>query len=155
MIKEYYSYYESELGTVEIITSDDSVLSIMFVEEKKEETEKPEILKEALVQIKEYFEGNRKEFHLKIDFVGTDFQKKVWNELLNIPYGQVVSYKDIAVRIGNEKAVRAVGTTNGKNKISIVVPCHRVIGSNGKLTGYAGGVHRKDWLLNHEKKSSN
>ncbi|MCT4596212.1 MAG: methylated-DNA--[protein]-cysteine S-methyltransferase [Anaeromicrobium sp.] len=155
MIKKHYGYYESELGTIEIITSDDSVLSITFVEERKEEKEKPEILKQALAQIKEYFEGKRKEFNLKIDFVGTDFQKKVWNELLNISYGQTVSYKHIAVKIGNEKAVRAVGTTNGKNKISIVVPCHRVIGSNGKLTGYAGGVHRKEWLINHENKNSN
>lgn len=151
MRKEYKAYYKSEIGIVEITSSEDAVLSIYFVDKEGETVEMPEILKEAYTQIDEYFKGKRKEFNLKLSFEGTDFQNRVWNELTKIPYGQVVSYKDIAIAVGNEKAVRAVGTTNGKNKISIVVPCHRVIGSNGKLTGYAGGLHRKEWLLNHEK----
>lgn len=151
MRKEYKAYYKSEIGIVEITSSEDAVLSIYFVDKEGETVEMPEILKEAYNQIDEYFKGKRKKFNLKLSFEGTDFQNRVWNELTKIPYGQVVSYKDIAIAVGNEKAVRAVGTTNGKNKISIVVPCHRVIGSNGKLTGYAGGLHRKEWLLNHEK----
>lgn len=151
MRKEYKAYYKSEIGIVEITSSEDAVLSIYFVDKEGETGEMPEILKEAYTQIDEYFKGKRKEFNLKLFFEGTDFQNRVWNELTKIPYGQVVSYKDIAIAVGSEKAVRAVGSTNGKNKISIVVPCHRVIGSNGKLTGYAGGLHRKEWLLNHEK----
>lgn len=151
MRKEYKAYYKSEIGIVEITSSEDAVLSIYFVDKEGETVEMPKILKEAYNQIDEYFKGKRKKFNLKLSFEGTDFQNRVWNELTKIPYGQVVSYKDIAIAVGNEKAVRAVGTTNGKNKISIVVPCHRVIGSNGKLTGYAGGLHRKEWLLNHEK----
>ena len=99
----------------------------------------------------EYFNGERREFNLPIFIEGTDFQKKVWNALVNIPYGKTCSYKDIAIAIGNEKAVRAVGHANNKNKLPIVIPCHRVIGINGKLVGYAGGIDRKDKLLELEK----
>lgn len=92
---------------------------------------------------------------LSLDIVGTDFRKKVWNELLNISYGKTVSYKEQAVAMNNIKAIRAVASANGANKISIIIPCHRVIGSNGSLTGYAGGLHKKSWLLNFEKSNSN
>lgn len=147
----YRGYIESPLGLVEIICDDIGVISVMFVETKGEETEKNDILLKAEMQLREYFDGNRKTFDLELDLTGTEFQKKVWMELLNIPYGETISYKEQATRVGNVKAIRAVGTTNGKNKISIIVPCHRVIGSNGSLTGYAGGLDKKQWLLEFEK----
>ena len=118
-----------------------------------------ENLNSVLVQCKqellEYFAGKRKEFSVPFRQAGTEFQQKVWNELLKIPYGKTVSYNFIAESLGDKKSIRAVGASNGKNQISIIVPCHRVIGSDGSLTGYAGGLWRKKWLLNHEKEFSN
>ena len=108
------------------------------------------LFKEIKAQLEAYFEGQLKEFDIPMKFEGTDFQKKVWNELLTIPFGKTASYLDIAKQIGNAGAVRAVGLTNGKNPISIICPCHRVIGSSGKLTGYGGGLDNKEWLLKHE-----
>ena len=108
----------------------------------------------AKQQLKEYFEGTRQEFSLPLDFQGTDFQQNVWQSLLSIPYGTKRTYMQQAQSLGDEKAIRAVANANGKNKIAIVVPCHRVIGSNGKLTGYAGGLERKKWLLQWELKHS-
>lgn len=101
-------------------------------------------------QLAEYFSGQRKVFDLPLEFTGTDFQKRVWSALLTIPYGETRSYADIAKQVGSPKAVRAVGLANSKNPISIIVPCHRVIGSDGKLTGYAGGLHNKEYLLRLE-----
>jgi methylated-DNA-[protein]-cysteine S-methyltransferase len=98
----------------------------------------------------EYFNGNRKTFDLPLDLQGTDFQKKVWLELQKIPFGKTISYKELSLRLGDIKAIRAVAAANGANPVSIIVPCHRVIGSNGSLTGYAGGLWRKQWLLDHE-----
>ena len=155
MDKVYKVYYSTEIGVLEIVSDEESVLAINFVENEGEATERPEILKKAYEQVVEYFEGKRKEFDLKLFFKGTDFQRKVWQELTRIPYGESVSYRNIAEAIGNEKAVRAVGSANGRNAIPIVVPCHRVIGSSGKLTGYAGGLWRKEWLLRHESKCIN
>ncbi len=106
-------------------------------------------------EINEYFEGKRKHFTVALDIVGTTFRKQVWNALLKIPYGQTVSYKEQALAINHKKAVRAVASANGANKISIIIPCHRVIGANGNLTGYAGGLHKKSWLLNFEKSHIN
>ena len=108
------------------------------------------VLIEAERQLRDYFAGNRQAFDLKLDFVGTDFQKKVWNALLAIPYGQTRSYAEIANAIGNSRAVRAVGAANGKNPISIIAPCHRVVGSDGHLVGYAGGLAAKRYLLTLE-----
>jgi methylated-DNA-[protein]-cysteine S-methyltransferase len=102
------------------------------------------------MQLNEYFEGSRKHFDLKLNPEGTDFQKKVWKQLEQIPYGKTLSYLELSEQLGNVKAIRAVANANGKNPLWIVVPCHRVIGSNGSLTGYAGGLHRKQWLLEHE-----
>jgi len=150
MTKKYYGYYNSPIGVLEIITSDDAVISAMFVEEMKGETEEPQILKEAIKQFDEYFKGTRKDFDIKCETQGTEFQKKHWEALVEIPYGVTKSYKEMAIIIGNEKAPRAVGNANGKNIISIIIPCHRVIGSDKSLTGYAGGIHRKKWLLEHE-----
>lgn len=107
-------------------------------------------INEAILQFKEYFEGTRKTFSIPLKPEGTDFQKKVWNELAKIPFGNTVSYQEIANRLGDPKVIRAAASANGKNPISIIIPCHRVIGSDGALTGYAGGLHRKKWLLAHE-----
>jgi methylated-DNA-[protein]-cysteine S-methyltransferase len=113
----------------------------------------PEALNEACCQLDEYFKGKRQSFDLRLSLKGTEFQRRVWNELMSIPYGKTVTYRDIAIKLGNPHAVRAVGNANGKNPVSIIVPCHRVIGSSGKLTGYAGGLERKAWLLKHEKEN--
>ena len=151
MTKKYYGHYDSPIGILEIITSDDAVISAMFVEEVKESTIEPDILKQAIKQFDEYFKGIRKEFHIKCKWQGTGFQEKVWSALTEIPYGVTLSYKELAIVIGNDKASRAVGKANSKNIISIIIPCHRVIGSNKSLTGYAGGLNRKQWLLEHER----
>ena len=113
----------------------------------------PSALKEANLQLSEYFEGKRKEFSFKLNPKGTDFQQKVWQELLKIPFGKTTSYLELSKQLGDVKAIRAVAAANGKNPLWIVVPCHRVIGSDGSLTGYAGGLWRKKWLLEHENPS--
>lgn len=105
-------------------------------------------------QFEEYFNGTRKSFNMKLSPEGTEFQKKVWSELLNIPYGKTVTYQQMANTLGDPKVIRAAASANGKNPISIVIPCHRVIGRDGSLTGYAGGLHRKKWLLEHENPSA-
>lgn len=110
----------------------------------------PEVLEDAVSQLNEYFKGERKVFSLKLNPEGTDFQKRVWNALLKIPHGKTISYLDLSKELGDVKAIRAVANANGKNPLWIIVPCHRVIGSDGSLTGYAGGIHRKQWLLEHE-----
>lgn len=147
--------YQSPIGLIEIIGTEKGIVSILFSEDPiKDESELeavPEVMKQCVQELDEYFKGERIDFSFPFDFAGTDFQKKVWNALTTIPYAETGSYKQIAVAVGNEKAVRAVGMANSKNPISIVVPCHRIIGSSGKLTGYAGGLWRKEWLLKHEQ----
>lgn len=110
------------------------------------------VIKDCIKQLNEYFSGERKIFDLSLCHTGTAFQQEVWNELMNIPYGKHISYMDLSKRIENVRAIRAVGTANGSNKICIVVPCHRVIGSKGDLIGYGGDLWRKRWLLDHEAK---
>ncbi len=110
----------------------------------------PDLFTDVVSQMHEYFNGNRTEFTFKMNPIGTEFQKKVWEELLNIPFGKTASYQEITNKLGDPKAIRAVANANGKNPLWIVVPCHRVIGSDGSLTGYAGGLWRKKWLLEHE-----
>ena len=145
-------FYETEIGIIGIRENNKSITDIFFSKvDTNDNIEEIDLIKECFKQLKEYFEGNRMKFDLPLDARGTEFQKKVWNELLNIPYGETKSYKDIAVAIGNEKACRAIGMANNKNPIPIIIPCHRVIGSNGKLVGYAGGVNVKEKLLNIEK----
>lgn len=155
MTKLHKLDYESPIGVIEIIGTHEAITSILFSEEGKKvnvlHDETPPVLGECYNQLDEYFKGDRHEFTFPYQFEGTDFQKTVWESLTEIPYAETGTYMDIAVSIGNEKAIRAVGSANGKNKLSIVIPCHRVIGSNGKLTGYAGGLWRKEWLLQHEK----
>ena len=142
-------YLKTPIGWLEIQASDKGVTHIIFVDDKGL-SQKNLISNLCKVQLKEYFAGKRKAFDLPLDAKGTDFQKTIWQKLSKIPYGVSASYRDIAIAINNPKAVRAVGAANGRNPISIVVPCHRVIGSNGSLTGYAGGLERKEWLLKHE-----
>jgi methylated-DNA-[protein]-cysteine S-methyltransferase len=110
----------------------------------------PEVLEDAVNQLNEYFKGERKTFSLKLNPEGTDFQKRVWDALLTIPFGKTTSYLQLSKDLGDVKAIRAVASANGKNPLWIIVPCHRVIGTDGSLTGYAGGLQRKQWLLEHE-----
>ena len=145
-----FAYYESPIGLIEIGGTPDRITSLFFVEERRSEVATNDVCEEAVTQISEYFEGPRKEFDLPILLEGTEFQRQVWTELTVIPFGQTVSYGDLARSIGKPSAVRAVGAANGDNPVSIIVPCHRVIGSDGGLTGYGGGLPRKQWLLKHE-----
>ena len=147
------AYYHSPIGWVEIQASFDVVTSVVFCEApKNEECTDSAILAKCVRQLDEYFGGQRMNFDVPVSQKGTEFQQKVWNALLNIPFGKTVSYAYIAKMIDNPQAVRAVGAANGQNKLWIIVPCHRVIGANGSLTGYAGGLDRKKWLLAHEAK---
>jgi len=146
------AYYNSPIGTIEIKGNDDGIKSILFTEEEKEATKIiHESLKEVIYQLDEYFTGIRKEFGIKLNPEGTAFQKRVWKELLTSPFGKKNSYLHLAKLLGDENTNRAIGNATSKNPIAIIIPCHRVIGSNGKLTGYAGGIWRKEWLLKHEK----
>jgi methylated-DNA-[protein]-cysteine S-methyltransferase len=156
MSKLFQVDYQTPIGVLEIIGTEEAISSIMFADQevvtRQLTKDTPNVLKNCYHEMDEYFNGLRQEFSFPYINVGTEFQKTVWNALTTIPYAETGSYKDIAVAIGNEKAIRAVGSANGKNKLSIVIPCHRIIGSNGKLTGYAGGLWRKEWLLEHEQK---
>jgi len=155
MIEKFRIYYNSRIGLLEIAGTEKGIASVNFVKKKsRENAPLPACLKECVSQLDQYFKGKRKEFSLKMDLKGTDFQKKVWAQLVKIPYGKTVSYKEVAQAIGKRKATRAVGMANNRNPISIIIPCHRVIGSDGKLVGYGGGLWRKEWLLNHEKNVS-
>ncbi|EEA84543.1 methylated-DNA--[protein]-cysteine S-methyltransferase [Peptacetobacter hiranonis] len=148
-----YFCYDTEIGRIKISEKDEKIIGLVFSDYKKEdEIEKEtDAIRKTYLQLKEYLSGKRKNFDIEIEMIGTEFQKKVWKELLNIPYGETRSYKDIAIAIGNGKACRAVGNANNKNPIAIIVPCHRVVGSNGSMTGYAGGLDIKEKLLKIEK----
>ncbi|PGL70409.1 methylated-DNA--[protein]-cysteine S-methyltransferase [Bacillus sp. AFS055030] len=147
------AYIDTPLGILRIVGNEKGVAFIDFVKEENDEIQKivPPSLKEAGNELIEYFNGTRKEFSIQSIAKGTPFQESVWRELVKIKYGETASYADIANRIGKPKAVRAVANANARNPLSIIVPCHRIIGSNGKLTGYAGGLWRKEWLLNREQ----
>jgi methylated-DNA-[protein]-cysteine S-methyltransferase len=148
----HYAYFSSPIGLIEITGNEEGIATLYFVDERKHASAKVDpSLKECVYQLEEYFKGLRKEFGLKLNPKGTDFQKKVWDQLVKLPFGRTVSYLDISKMLGDANATRAVGNANGSNPISIIVPCHRVIGVNGKLVGYGGGLWRKEWLLNHEK----
>lgn len=149
-----YAYLETPLGTAKIVGDNNGIVSISVIETKEKTTDRiPDTLVDCIEQLKQYFEGSRQDFNLKLNPKGTDFQKNVWKELLTIPFGKTTTYLKQTLALGNEKAIRAVAAANGKNPIWIVVPCHRVIGTNGSLTGYAGGLWRKKWLLEHENPS--
>ena len=149
----YKTYYDAPIGILEIMGTEQRITGVHFVEKKSDpDPAIPVTLKDCCRQLYEYFAGDRKEFSIKLQLEGTNFQKKVWNQLMKIPYGRTASYKDIAAAIKNEKAVRAVGSANGRNNIAIIIPCHRVIAHDGTLGGYGGGLWKKEWLLDHEKK---
>lgn len=139
------------LGTAQLIGDQNGLSAISVLDGEHAVGDRiPKNLEDAVYQLKEYFEGKRMIFDLKLNPDGTDFQKRVWEALLEIPHGKTSSYLDLSKTLGDVKAIRAVAAANGKNPLWIVVPCHRVIGSDGSLTGYAGGLHRKKWLLEHE-----
>jgi methylated-DNA-[protein]-cysteine S-methyltransferase len=138
------------VGTLVIQASAQGVTHVDFIETGQTKVHRNELTTRCKRQLQEYFEGKRKSFDLPLDQQGTTFQKSIWNKLIKIPFGQAVSYRDIADMVNNRNAVRAVGAANGKNPIAIIVPCHRVIGADRTLTGYAGGLQRKAWLLKHE-----
>ncbi|WP_115814871.1 methylated-DNA--[protein]-cysteine S-methyltransferase [Flavobacterium aquicola] len=143
-------YIKTPLGITTIIGDENGIAVISVSNEGEISKEIPEILQNAVSQLTDYFEGKRTSFDFKLNPKGTDFQQKVWKELLEIPYGKTLSYMDLSKKLGDIKAIRAVASANGKNPLWIVVPCHRVIGTDGSLTGYAGGLWRKKWLLEHE-----
>lgn len=144
------THFSSPIGTLEITGDEDGISKVLFLDEPPSIQSSSPVLDECVKQLTDYFEGQRTEFDLPLNPNGTDFQKSVWEELQNIPFGKTVSYMDMAKRLGDPKVIRAAGTANGKNPIAIIVPCHRVVGSDGSLTGYAGGLKRKQWLLEHE-----
>lgn len=145
----FTQYYPSPAGLLEIIATNSHITAINFVPNIGDENPN-EITTLCQQQLKQYFEGGRKQFDLPIQPKGTDFQQRVWAQLQTIPYGDVTNYLEMARRLGDEKTIRAAASANGKNPIAIVIPCHRVIGSNGDLTGYAGGLDKKRLLLEHE-----
>lgn len=157
MEKTLTAYYKSPVGYAEITANERAILSVNLIAQPRKQEPVDEgrlengVITQCIKELDEYFAGKRKKFSVKLEKRGTDFQKKVWNALEKIPFGKTVSYEDIAVAVGNAKAVRAVGLANGKNPHWVIVPCHRVIGKNKKLVGYAGGLERKQWLLEHEQ----
>ncbi len=148
----YRAYYRSMIGLLEITGTEKEILSLNFVNKKaKSQTYLSPALKTCLRQLDEYFQRRRRKFSVRLRLEGTAFQKRVWRELMKVGFGRTASYRDIAKAVGRPKAVRAVGNTNRLNPVSIIVPCHRIIGSDGKLVGYGGGLWRKGWLLEHER----
>lgn len=149
------AYYKTPIGIAKIIGDENGICAVTVLDETIEIIEEtPSCLKDCVQQLDEYFKGNRTTFNLKLNPKGTDFQQKVWNELLQVPYGKTRTYLEQTKKLGDVKAIRAVASANGKNPLWIIIPCHRIIGSNGSLTGYAGGIWRKKWLLEHENPSS-
>lgn len=145
-----FAYVDSPVGLVEISCSEAGIAAANFVDSPRHPTADSACLRGASQQIEAYLAGTLTTFDLSLDLRGTDFQRRVWAQLLTVPFGQTATYLDIALALENPQAVRAVGAANGQNPVSIVVPCHRIIGSGGKLTGYGGGLWRKEWLLRHE-----
>jgi methylated-DNA-[protein]-cysteine S-methyltransferase len=158
----FTSSISSPIGSLRIGVGERGIVSLEFADEataRQERTCPPppqaaEVLRRAREELAEYFEGVRTSFSVPVDLKGTPFQLKVWAVLRRIPYGGTVSYRDVAAAVGNGRAIRAVGGANHRNPVSIIVPCHRVVGSDGRLTGYGGGIGRKEWLLAHEKRHS-
>lgn len=149
----YQKSYKSPIGTLYIVEENEKIIEIRYENKKEEVLEKnTKILEKAVQELEEYFKGKRKEFDIPLNPKGTEFMKKVWKELQKIPYGKTTSYGKIAEKIGNPKASRAVGMANHNNPIPIIIPCHRVIGKNNKMVGYALGIDRKEYLLNLELK---
>lgn len=154
-------FYHSPLGLIKLKSSGANISELLYVEEETDNEAdsfsaiEKKVLQKCLQQLDEYFSGKRIKFDVAIEQQGTVFQQKVWKELLSIPFGKTITYYQLAHQVGDVKSIRAAASANGKNKINIIVPCHRVIGTNGSLTGYAGGLPRKKWLLDHENKYAN
>lgn len=154
MADKSHTYYHSPVGLLKITGTHEFISEVRFhdASEKHEPRKRsmPPLLIHCIEQLIQYFNGEKRQFELPLHQEGTPFQQSVWSELVQIPFGRTISYIDLACRTGDSKATRAVANANGKNDIAIIVPCHRVIGSKGDLVGYAGGIHRKKWLLQHE-----
>ena len=148
----FVDYLQTPPGTIKLSASEKGITQLIYVESPDDVVNQHDHITRCKKQLEEYFSGKRQQFDIPLDAQGTAFQQAVWQHLLAIPYGQVVTYRDIAEKMNKPKAIRAVGAANGRNPISIVVPCHRVIGSDGSLTGYAWGLDRTAWLLKHENK---
>ncbi|MBU8893288.1 MAG: methylated-DNA--[protein]-cysteine S-methyltransferase [Bacteroidales bacterium] len=146
----FEAYYKSPVGNLRIISNDQDIIKIEFTDDFFKMKIIPSQIQNCIKQLDEYFNGARKEFNIEINPAGTEFQGKVWNILLKIPYGKTISYIELSRQFGDEKAIRAIASANGKNPIPVIIPCHRVIGNDGSLTGYAGGLLKKQWLLEHE-----
>lgn len=150
----YYTYYQSPVGMLKIGANEHVITEVTFVDNPEQvihgEPGISDVIHQCTEELIEYFNGKRKVFTVPIHQQGTSFQQKVWGELIHIPFGKTISYLDLAKSVGDPKATRAVAAANGKNNIAIIVPCHRVIGSDKSLTGYGGGIQRKKWLLQHE-----
>jgi methylated-DNA-[protein]-cysteine S-methyltransferase len=148
------AYYKTPIGVAKITGNTDGIISVSVMDEESTiSKEIPVSLQECVRQLNEYFQKKRTSFNLKLNPQGTKFQNNVWQELQNIPYGKTITYLEQSKKMESVKAIRAIATANGKNPIWIIIPCHRVIGSDGSLTGYAGGIWRKKWLLEHENPS--
>jgi methylated-DNA-[protein]-cysteine S-methyltransferase len=154
MQQKHNIYYESPIGCLQITANDNSITAVNFYDDgERQEVNSNAAIENCISQLQQYFLGKLQIFTLQLSRdTGTAFQNKVWYSLQGLEYGTTASYREIAENVGNAKAVRAVGQANNKNPFSIIIPCHRVIASNGNLTGYAGGLWRKEWLLNHEQK---
>jgi methylated-DNA-[protein]-cysteine S-methyltransferase len=152
----YYTYYQSPVGLLKIAGTEQYICELSFIDKKEQinygEPGVSDVIHQCTEELIEFFNGTRRQFTIPVYQKGTEFQSLVWNELINIPFGKTISYLDLSKRIGDVKAIRAAASSNGKNKIAIIVPCHRVIGSDRSLVGYAGGLWRKKWLLGHELK---
>jgi methylated-DNA-[protein]-cysteine S-methyltransferase len=144
------AYYSSPVGDLIIESADDKITVVGFFKAERQEEVYTPIIRQCVSELEEYFFHGRKFFTVDLNPTGSGFQEKVWNELLTIPYGKTLSYEALAIRVGDIKSIRAVGLANGQNPIAIIIPCHRVIGKNGDLVGYGGGLDNKVWLLEHE-----
>jgi methylated-DNA-[protein]-cysteine S-methyltransferase len=151
---KYTTYYTSPLGIIKVQCTDENLVAVIFCSDENGVPDEHPLLQKTVRQLDEYFAGKRRTFNLPLQQEGTGFQQKVWELLMQIPFGKTLSYQQLATRYGDLKAIRAVASANGKNNLAIIVPCHRVIGTNQSLTGYAGGLWRKKWLLAHEAKYS-
>lgn len=155
MQEQFEHIYTSPIGRIKITADNDCIQTILFLEEQDQsanmlENESPPVIHQCIDELIEYFNGSRTKFTVPIHQSGTEFQQKVWKELYEVPYAKTMSYAELAIKLGDPKVIRAAASANGKNKIAIIVPCHRIIGSDKNLTGYAWGLARKKWLLQHE-----
>jgi methylated-DNA-[protein]-cysteine S-methyltransferase len=151
----FSDYIHNDLGYINIKADSDKIVSVYFSDTEPGAMVSNRVVEECKIQLMEYFSGSRKIFSLPLDLAGTEFQIDVWHELMKIPFGEVITYSKLAHRMGDIKKIRAVGMANGKNPVGIIIPCHRVVGKNGKLVGYGGGLWRKKWLLDFESRKLN